>query len=165
MSNVKSVALFSERPWRDGLVKRKYTVTLTDNNLVDHTTIIGPYKVLPSHDGSVESLSLLEGLKDSELDGIDQVPIYNDSQADYDRRALGQAMLIQDIDDFHQTLPLWLAMQSRSGNNRVQRAATLGVSLANYDLVSDRYRSDQGAASFIDDAKGQVWTELPAEFE
>ena len=59
MSSVISATTFSERPWSGGLVKRRYEVTLEDNNLIQSTYVIGPFKVLPVDDGSSHALELL----------------------------------------------------------------------------------------------------------
>ena len=87
------------------------------------------------------------------------------TQAEFDRRLLGRLMIDPDIYTFHAAQPFWSAVQARGGANANQRAAYLGVSRANYDLIANRFGDDQGAAFFIDNAKGQVWSEIPAEFE
>lgn len=66
MSSVISVVTYSERPWRDGLVKRRYEVVLEDNNLVQTTHIVGPVKVLPADDGTADADRLLNGLLERE---------------------------------------------------------------------------------------------------
>lgn len=167
MSSVSSVVIFgTDRPWSDGLVKRRYEVTLTDNNLTEHVFIIGPFKVLPTDDGQAQANIELQGRKDEEIiGGQDKTPLWNDTQADYDRRALGLAMLLKDTDDYRATIELFQAMELRSGNNAGQRAATLGVSTVNYNLMADRYGDMIGAAFAIDNALSQVWLDIPPEFE
>ncbi len=148
MSSVKSVAVFNEVPWTGGLVKRRYDVVLTDNNLVDHSFVVGPVKVLPADDGSSVANDQLQQQKDTELGNQNIVPSWNNTQADYDRRSLGRAMTILDVDDFISYLALFQAMESRSGANAGQRAATLGVSTANYNQMDSRFsNTDAGRAT------------------
>jgi hypothetical protein len=52
MALVKSISLHSERPWSNGLIKRRYEITLTDNLGADHTYITMPVKQLASKDGA-----------------------------------------------------------------------------------------------------------------
>lgn len=166
MSSVKSITTFTERPWSDGLVKRRYEVMLTDNDLVDHVHVIGPFKVLPADTGAVQADKLLQRQKDFEISNYeDIVPLWNDTQADYDRIALGQAMLILDVDQFISVLPLFQGMESRSGNNAVQRAATLGVSTANYNLMQSRFNVAVGIQGGVATMNSEAWDVIPEEFK
>jgi hypothetical protein len=165
MSAVVSVNVATERPWTGGNVRRRYLVVIEDNNAVQHDFTVGVFTVPPSDDGSQYAAQKLQQLKDSELRPEDKAPQWNDTQADYDRRSLGRAMLIRDVESFYEYLPLWLAMEGRSGSNAVQRSATLGIDKAIYDLMADRFGDVQGIAFFLDNAKGQIWEELPAGFE
>ena len=67
MASVKSVTTYSERPWRNGKVKRRYEITLTDNNAVDHTYILMPVKVDPGHTGDVIAGKYLDGIIEAEV--------------------------------------------------------------------------------------------------
>lgn len=165
MAVVKSVTIHSERPWSNGQVKRRYLVTLTDNNGGDHEIVTMPVKQLPADNGNAVAASHLQGKKNGELLKGAIVPEWQDTQADYDRISLGRAMLLTDVDEFYTYLPLFKAMEGRSGSNANQRAATLGVSRANYGLMADRFGDVQGVAFFLDNAKGQIWSELPEEFK
>jgi len=167
MASVKSVEIESDREWQKNspIRKRRYRVVLTDNNAVDHETLTAPVKVDAADDGTSTANKLLESLKSSELSKGDQATQWHDSQADYDRRALGRAMTIADADEFYSYLPLFKAMEARGGANANQRAAYLGVSTANYNLMADRFGDVEGIAFFLDNAKGQIWDEIPAEFE
>lgn len=95
--------------------------------------------------------------------GTDIVPVHQ-TQAEYDRRALGFLMTETDAHKFLAALPFWQAVESRGGANANARAAYLGVSRANYDLVNKRFGDVQGAASFLNNSKGQIWSDIPAEF-
>lgn len=165
MATVKSITQFSEVPWSDGLVKRRYEVVLTDNFAVDHSFVVGPVKVLPSDDGSVFAADMLQSMKDGELSNQDIVPAWNDTQADYDRRSLGRANVIRDVDDFISYLPLYQAMTARSGNNDGQRAATLGVSAENYNQMASRFNTAVGIQGGIATMNADVFETLPEEFE
>lgn len=165
MASVKTIEIFRERPWRAGLVKRRYRVTLTDNNAVDHVTTLMPSRVDPADDGTTAANDLLESQKNSELSNEDKATQWHDSQADYDRRALGFAMTLDSTDEFFTYLPLFKAMELRGGNNPGQRATYLGVQRADYDLMADRFNDVEGVAFFLTDAKGQVWDEIPEDWQ
>ena len=164
MANVKSVTQYDNYPNGDNF-ERRYTVVITPNNLVDESYVVGPY-IVPDDDTAnrVEiGDKKLQQLADNEL-GSEKVAQYQE-QNDYDRRALGQAMTWEDVIEFHATLPLFLAVEVRGGSNANARAAYLGTTRFWYDQIANRYGDDQGVAFFLDNAKGQVWEDLPAEFE
>lgn len=165
MSSVKSVSTYSEKPWINGQVKRRYRVVLTDSNLVDHEIITSPFKVDPLDDGAAKADQELKNKIQGELSIEDRVPQWSDTQADYDRRALGRAMLEEDTEKFYLYLPLFKAMEARSGANANQRAITLGVTRADYDLMAARFGDVEGIAFFLDNAKGQIWDVLPPGWE
>jgi hypothetical protein len=52
MALVKSIALHFERPWSNGLFKRRYKIELTDNAGVSHVFITMPIKQLEYEDGA-----------------------------------------------------------------------------------------------------------------
>jgi hypothetical protein len=163
---IKSVTTYGpDKAWSDGLIKRRFEVTLTDNDAVDHVFIIGPIKTTADNDGTAIADDLLQSQKDKELSNADISPLWNDTQADYDRRALGKAMLISDVDEFISYQPLFQAMESRSGNNAVQRAATLGVSTANYTLMQSRFNDAVGIAGGVANMNSKLWEVVPEEFK
>jgi len=94
----------------------------------------------------------------------DRVPDHQ-AQIEFDRRLLGRLMLILDAHTFYAALPFFQAVEGRGGANANQRAAYLGTDRPTYDLIADRFGDVQGIAFFLDNAKGQVWDELPAGFE
>jgi len=67
MPSVKSVTVYSERPWLNGMVKRRYEITLTDDQAIDHVTVTMPIKVDPSDDGVGIADKLLASKKSSEV--------------------------------------------------------------------------------------------------
>ena len=163
MAFVKSVTIFDDFP-NGALRERRYLVTITNNSGGDEEYVLPPVVVDVSDDGSISGAKKLASLAENETEsGLDVFPEYQD-QNDYDRLSLGKAMLITDIDDFHIRLPLFKAMELRGGANASQRAVYLGVLLADYNLMADRFGDDEGVAFFIDNAKGQVWDELPVEW-
>lgn len=81
------------------------------------------------------------------------------TQADYDRRVLAEFMQEEDAHVFLKGLDFFLSFEARAGSNAVQRAAYLGVPLAEYQLVAARFGDVQGAAFFLNDDKNQVWDE------
>lgn len=68
MSSVKSVSIFgTDKAWSGGKVKRRYAVTLTDVNAVDHEFVIGPFKVDSSDNGMTFATNHLSNLKSDEV--------------------------------------------------------------------------------------------------
>jgi hypothetical protein len=63
-------------------------------------------------------------------DNPDKVPPDHQTQAEFDRRVISALMQNTSIETSIAALPFWTAHQARSGNNNVQRAATLGVPTA-----------------------------------
>lgn len=165
MATVSQITQFGpDRAYPDGTVKRRYEVTLQGNTGLLLTKLIGPFKMLPADDPTLFAEDFLNQRRQKEL-GLDDIqPEWNDTQADYDRRSLGKAMLINDAVDFFAYLPLFKAMETRSGANASQRAATLGVTSAEYNLMASRFNDVEGVAFFLTDAKDAVWTEIPAEW-
>ena len=163
MAFVKSVSIYDDNAVGT-LRERRYLVVITTNTLGDEEYILSPVLVDVSDDGSIYGARKLASLADNEAgSGQDIAPEYQD-QNDYDRRALGKSMVGTDIDEFHMVLPLFKAMEGRGGANASQRAVYLGVINADYDLMANRFGDDEGVAFFIDNAKGQVWEEIPAEW-
>ena len=159
MASVKSVSIYSDVPWAGGFRKRRYSVILTDNNLVDHTVITNAVKVLESDDGTESALRELNNKKIRELVEGEKISEWQDTQADYDRRALGIAMTLSDVHEFYSYLPLFKAMELRGGANAAQRASYLGVSSVNYNLMANRFGDVEGISFFLDNAKGQIWSD------
>jgi hypothetical protein len=163
MALVKSVVVHSQRQPVNGRVKRRYTVVLTNNGGIDKTVITMPLIVLESDDGATIATKLLENEAALETNKKLDIVSQWSTQADYDRIALGKAMRLTNVHDFHATLPLFLAVETRGGANAIQRAAYLGVVIEKYNLMADRFGDDQGVAFFIDNAKAQIWDETQAE--
>jgi hypothetical protein len=86
-------------------------------------------------------------------------------QSDFDRRVLGQAMLLADAHTVHAVYPMFQAVESRGGANAGQRATYLGLARAHYDLIAARFNNVNGVAWFLNDEKNQIWLELPEGFE
>ena len=164
MAEVKSVTIHDD--FANGNKReRRYKVTITTNSLVDEVYILSPVVVDASDDGSIFGAKKLASLADIEFNSSSTAPPEYQSQQSYDQKALSHAMLIVDVDDFHQFLPLFLDMTGRGGANANQRAEYMGTSRDTYDEIAGRFNDDQGVAFFLDNAKGMVWEELPPEFE
>lgn len=71
MASVVSVAVYSERPWSNGRVKRRYTVTIEDNDGQQITSIVGPTKVLASDNGQAIADAYLNRLQAAEAEDIE----------------------------------------------------------------------------------------------
>lgn len=84
------------------------------------------------------------------------------TQADFDRRFLGEAMLL-DAQPFYNCKPVFDRVQTE-GANANQRASYLGVTSAEYGLVDDRYNNVNGVAWFLNDEKGMQWVEINEAF-
>lgn len=164
MASVQSVTIYDDFPNGSSQRERRYKVTIATNSGALEEYILSPVVVDVLDDGSTFGAAKFASLADDEaVIGRDVAAEYQ-SQPDYDRRALGKAMLKRDIDDFHAVLPLYLAMTGRGGANAGQRASYLNVLTVDYNLMAARFNDDQGAAGFIDDAKNQVWEDLPPEW-
>jgi hypothetical protein len=94
----------------------------------------------------------------------DLVPSLYQPQPDYDRRVLGRCMMFVDVQAFYAALPMWQAMELRGGANANQRAAYLGITRIDYDLMAARWGDVQGIGFFLDDDKNNIWAELPDDF-
>jgi len=103
------------------------------------------------------------GVAETEINP-DKVAVYQ-SQADFDRRLLGRLMTILDAHVVYAALPFFQAVEGRGGANANQRASYLGVTSVDYGLVDDRFGDVQGIAFFLDDAKAQVWEDIPEDWE
>lgn len=87
------------------------------------------------------------------------------AQEDFDRRVLGRMMLIIDAHVFHAAYPMFKAVEIRSGTNPNARAAKLGITRGEYDLIASRFNSVHPLEWFLNDEKNMVWDELPDVFE
>jgi hypothetical protein len=62
MSSVVSVSVYgNDRPWVNGLVRRRYEVTLEDNDAVQHVRVSRPLKIAASDDGTATADRMLAG--------------------------------------------------------------------------------------------------------
>ena len=163
MATVKSVTIYDDYPNGD-LRERRYLVVITTNSLVDEEYILSPVIVPVSDDGTDAANGKLDQLAKNETGPEDIAAEYQD-QNDYDRRSLGRAMTIESTDIFYTYLGLFKAMEGRGGANAGQRATYLEIPRAEYDLIANRFNDVEGIAFFLDDAKGQVWEELPPGYE
>lgn len=136
-------------------------------------------KLLPiGFDTNADALSMYaqiwEGLQSEEIseafakvdnrEDPDYVAVYN-TQPDFDRRVLGYIMTREDPHKVNACLPFWSAAQSRNGNNAAQRAAALGVTSTEYELVADRMNSMFGVSSFLADDLVNMWPEVREDWE
>jgi len=122
MANIDNTVIYDDYP-HGAQRERRYKTTITPNSLVNEEYVLSPVVVDVSDDGSDAANVKFQQLADTEL-AAEKVAQYQD-QDDYDRRALGHAMMISDINDFHDTLPLFLAMEVRGGANANARALYL----------------------------------------
>lgn len=92
---------------------------------------------------------------------VDRVPDHQ-TQVEFDRRVIGEAMMIPDIMWFYNIYDSFFrAFESRAGNNKPQRALYLGVDTATYDEIDKRFNDMAGITTLVNDEKGRVWQELP----
>ena len=90
----------------------------------------------------------------------DRIPDHQ-TQAEFDRRVLGQMMLVDDAHAVLAAYPMFQAVELRGGANANQRADYLGMDVATYNLIDDRFSNVNGVAWFLTDEKNQLWDELP----
>ena len=84
------------------------------------------------------------------------------AQADFDRRFLGSAMLL-DAQPFYNCKSVFDRVQLE-GANANQRAAYLGVSSTEYNLIDTRFNNVNGVVWFLNDEKAQQWTQINEAF-
>ena len=119
--------------------------------------------MIPEIEAGLERTEVLSAVADGEIDGkiVDRVPDHQ-TQPDFDRRVIGEAMQIHDIIHFYNIYDtFFLAFQLRAGNNKPQRAAYIGVDTATYDDIDKRFNDMAGITALINDEKGRVWDGLP----
>ncbi len=159
---VVSVSIYDDRPYGDKR-ERRYRVVIADNNLVSTVHILSPIVVDASDDGTNIADKLLAWLAEREFRS-GKAAAYQD-QADYDRRALGRAMLLDRIVEFRKFLPLFLAMEIRGGSTPAERAAYLGIALPVYRQIATRFRDVEGILPALNDIRADAWDELPGGFK
>ena len=139
----------------------------------------GPMRVEAGLDDVAHRLSLYTRIEDNQAnqeitDAIqqaymgfnpDKVPSDYQTQADFDRRVLGRMMMVEDAHAVRAAYQMFQAMELRGGANANQRASYLGVDVADYNLIDDRFSNVNGVSWFLDDEKNQIWTELPEGFD
>ena len=84
-----------------------------------------------------------------------------EQQANFDRRVLTRVMLLIDAHAVYAAYPMFQAMELRGGANANQRATYLGIDIAIYNQIDDRFSNVNGVGWFLADEKNQVWSELP----
>lgn len=174
MSIVSSQTIDNDAP-NNGfrLVRHRYT---------DHTGGTSDiFKRVPDAWTSIELDAQRSGLESQVLSTLEQTEIdeaviaiesdqsYDNTspqhltQPDFDRRVLMSMMLIVDVHHFRNALNFWLSVETRGGANANQRSEYLfgAGQRATYDLIANRFGDAQGALTYLDDEKGQVWTEFP----
>ena len=67
MASVKSITLHSERPWSNGLFKRRYEIELTDNVGFNHAYVTMPTKQLAGENGETIAAEYLTAKINSEV--------------------------------------------------------------------------------------------------
>jgi hypothetical protein len=93
----------------------------------------------------------------------DKEPPDHQPQADFDRRLISALMQNTSIETTIAALPFWTAHQARSGNNNPQRAATLGVPVAEYAEADSRFGTAQGIAGGVNTWKSETWDGVRSE--
>jgi hypothetical protein len=119
--------------------------------------------MIPEIEAGLERTEVIEAVADGEIDGriVDRVPDHQ-SQPDFDRRVIGEAMQIPDLIHFYNIYDTFFrAFEGRAGNNKPQRAAYIGVDTATYDEIDKRFNDMAGITALINDEKGRVWDSLP----
>jgi len=93
---------------------------------------------------------------------IDRIPNHQ-TQAEFDRRLLGYSMIVENIHTFRNLYQFYLDFQNHSGagNNAGQRAAYLGISVGDYDLIQNKFDPMAGVLVMLDTQKSLRWNELP----
>jgi len=113
----------------------------------------------PIVEGELQVSEVTDALKQAELGNDPDKSADHQPQADFDRRLLGLLMQELSIDTKIAAIPFWLAVETRGGANANQRAAYLGVTRPEYDLVSAMFGDLQGVSGGVDTVNGQIWDE------
>lgn len=104
---------------------------------------------------------IMDAVKKAEL-GLNPDKVSDhQTQAEFDRRVLGNIMTILDAHTVYAAYPFFQAVESRGGANAGQRATYLGIDSGTYSLIATRFNDVSGIAFFLNDAKSQVWDGLP----
>jgi hypothetical protein len=93
----------------------------------------------------------------------DKAPPDHQPQPDFDRRLIAALMQNTSIETTIAALPFWTAHQARSGNNNVQRAATLGVPVEEYAEADSRFGVAQGIAGGVNTWASETWDGVRSE--
>ena len=96
-------------------------------------------------------------------DNPDKAPPDHQTQAELDRRLIAALMHNTSIETTIAALPFWTAHQARSGNNNVQRAATLGVPVEEYAEADSRFGVAQGIAGGVNTWASETWDGVRSE--
>lgn len=86
------------------------------------------------------------------------------TQVEFDRRLLGRTMQIFDLEVFVEFYTWFQGTIEAYGPNAVQRAANLGVQLADYSLIENKYNEIAAIRVQVANQRTQIWDDLPAEF-
>ena len=121
------------------------------------------FEMIPGIEERQAEVEIIKALANAEWGISPDIIADYQSQADYDRRALGQFMTLSDVHHFNEGRVLFLAMESRGGANAGQRAAYLGITSATYSEIDNRFSDLAGAQTFILDNKLQRWDDIPEE--
>ena len=117
----------------------------------------------PGIEDELIKTGVLIAISDAEIEGavVDRVPDHQ-TQPDFDRRVIGEAMQMRDIIHFYNVYDTFFrAFEARAGSNKPQRAAYIGVDTATYDEIDKRFNDMAGITALVIDEKGRVWQELP----
>jgi hypothetical protein len=145
-----------------GEVRKEYRVK--HNVGVDPVAWMNDIRV-PALDIQLAQEEIGEALEKAERgENPDKVPPDHQTQADFDRRLIAALMQNTSIETTIAALPFWTAHQAsaRSGNNNVQRAATLGVPTAEYAEADSRFGVAQGIAGGVNTWKSETWAQPPS---
>jgi hypothetical protein len=118
---------------------------------------------IPIIEAQLERTEVGNAIADAEIEGVivDRVPDHQ-TQPDFDRRVIGEAMQVRDIIHFYNIYDTFFrAFELRAGNNKPQRALYIGVDTATYDEIDKRFNDMAGITALINDEKGRVWDSLP----
>jgi hypothetical protein len=118
---------------------------------------------IPIIEAELEQREVAEAVNDGVNEGmvVDRVPDHQ-TQPDFDRRVIGEAMKIPDIIHFYNIYDTFFrAFELRAGNNKPQRSAYIGVDTTLYDEIDKRFNDMAGITALVNDEKGRVWEDLP----
>lgn len=164
MSSVNSVAIESERPAPNGLVKRRYSLVLTKNDGSTQTFLTRPIVQSPEENGDTVAAEQLRALQEADRARGITDPDWGTVDPSYIKQAVIEAMRINDVMRFLDYIPIWDQLETLGGNNATQRSKWLGVTRDSYLEAETRFNIAKTLKAQIEEVISSTWGSIPEDF-